>query len=40
LDGISLDELKSLFDAPVYDLDTDGLIDLLGSIATKRQAAV
>ena len=29
LDGMSFDELKSLFAVPVYDLDTDGLIDLL-----------
>jgi putative radical SAM enzyme (TIGR03279 family) len=29
LDGMSFDELKKLFDVPVYDLDVDGLIDLL-----------
>ncbi|HEX6125068.1 MAG TPA: DUF512 domain-containing protein, partial [Pyrinomonadaceae bacterium] len=29
IDGMSVDELKSLFDVPIYDLDTDGLIDLL-----------
>jgi len=29
LDGMSFDELKSLFAVPVYDLDADGLIDFL-----------
>ena len=29
LDGMSFDELKSLFDVPVYDLDTDGFIEFL-----------
>ena len=29
LDGMSFDELKSIFDVPVYDLDTDGLMEFL-----------
>ena len=29
LDGMSFDELKSLFAVPIHDLDTDGLIDFL-----------
>jgi Fe-S oxidoreductase, related to NifB/MoaA family len=29
LDGVTLDELKSQFDVPVYDLDINGLIALL-----------
>ena len=29
LDGMSFDELKSLFAVPLYDLDTDGLINFL-----------
>ena len=29
IDGMSYDELKAGLDVPVYDLDTDGLIDLL-----------
>ena len=29
LDGMSFDELKSLFAVPIYDLDTDGLINFL-----------
>jgi putative radical SAM enzyme (TIGR03279 family) len=29
LDGMSFDEVKSIFDVPVYDLDVDGLIDFL-----------
>jgi putative radical SAM enzyme (TIGR03279 family) len=33
LDGMSLEELKSVFDVPLYDLDTDGLINLLSSVA-------
>ncbi len=33
LDGMSYEELKSALDLPVFDLDTDGLIDFLGSIS-------
>lgn len=29
LDGMSFDQLKSDFDVPIYDLDTNGLIALL-----------
>ena len=29
IDGMSFDELKSLFDVPVYDLDVDGLMNFL-----------
>jgi NifB/MoaA-like Fe-S oxidoreductase len=29
LDGMTYDELKKQFPVPVYDLDTDGLIDFL-----------
>ena len=29
IDGMSFDELKSIFPVPVYDLDTDGLITFL-----------
>ena len=32
LDGMSLDDLKSLFEVPVYDLDTDGLIAFLAGL--------
>ena len=35
LDGMSFDELKSMFDVPVYDLDTDGLVEFLNAV---RQA--
>ena len=31
LDGMSFDELRSVFMVPVYDLDTDGLIEFLSS---------
>ena len=31
LDGMSFDELKSLFEVPVYDLDIDGLISFLSA---------
>jgi hypothetical protein len=30
---MSLEELRSIFDVPLYDLDTDGLINLLSSVA-------
>ncbi len=29
LDGMSFDELKSKFPVPIYDLDTNGLIEFL-----------
>ena len=32
LDGMSFDELKTVFDVPVYDLDTDGLIAFLSEL--------
>jgi putative radical SAM enzyme (TIGR03279 family) len=31
IDGMSVDELRSIFDVPVYDLDTDGLIQFLST---------
>ena len=31
LDGMSFDQLKSIFDVPIYDLDTDGLIEFLSN---------
>jgi hypothetical protein len=31
IDGMSVDELRSMFDVPVYDLDTDGLIEFLAA---------
>jgi NifB/MoaA-like Fe-S oxidoreductase len=31
IDGMSVDELRSMFDVPIYDLDTDGLIELLAA---------
>jgi putative radical SAM enzyme (TIGR03279 family) len=34
LDGMTVDELRSMFDVPVYDLDTDGLIKFLASVTT------
>jgi hypothetical protein len=27
IDGMSVDELRSMFDVPIYDLDTDGFIE-------------
>jgi putative radical SAM enzyme (TIGR03279 family) len=33
LDGMSFDELKNVFDVPVYDLDVDGLMDFLHGLA-------
>jgi putative radical SAM enzyme (TIGR03279 family) len=33
LDGMTLDELHSMFDVPVYDLDTDGLMEFLANSA-------
>jgi putative radical SAM enzyme (TIGR03279 family) len=33
LDGMSFDELKSIFDVPVYDLDVDGLITFLSDVS-------
>ena len=39
LDGMSLDELKSRFEVPVYDLDTDGLVEFLSrSVLTERSS--
>jgi hypothetical protein len=29
MDGMSFEQLKSEFDVPIYDLDTDGLLALL-----------
>lgn len=37
LDGLTYDELKAQFDVPVYDLDTDGLIEFLSN---KKRAGV
>ncbi|MEJ7622754.1 MAG: DUF512 domain-containing protein [Pyrinomonadaceae bacterium] len=34
LDGMTLEELKSQFRVPIYDVDTDGLIGLLGARAS------
>lgn len=31
IDGMSVDELRSMFDIPIYDLDTDGLIEFLAT---------
>ncbi|MEO7539981.1 MAG: DUF512 domain-containing protein [Pyrinomonadaceae bacterium] len=31
IDGMSYDDLRSAFDVPVYDLDTDGLLSMLSS---------
>jgi NifB/MoaA-like Fe-S oxidoreductase len=31
IDGMSVDELRSMFDVPIYDLDTDGLIEFLST---------
>ncbi|PYT00479.1 MAG: DUF512 domain-containing protein [Acidobacteria bacterium] len=36
LDGMSFDELKSMFDVEVYDLDTDGLIEFLNTVRRAR----
>jgi NifB/MoaA-like Fe-S oxidoreductase len=33
LDGMSVDELRSLFDVPLYDLDIDALMEFLGSVS-------
>lgn len=33
LDGMSFDDLKKVFDVPVYDLDVDGLMDFLRGLA-------
>ncbi|MBK9215396.1 MAG: DUF512 domain-containing protein [Chloracidobacterium sp.] len=35
IDGMTYEDLKAAFDVPVYDLDTDGLIEFLGA---KRRA--
>ena len=32
LDGMSADAMRSMFDVPVYDLDTDGLMAFLGTL--------
>ncbi len=32
LDGMSVDELRSMFDVPVYDLDIDGLMEFLSAV--------
>ncbi|MEP7147917.1 MAG: DUF512 domain-containing protein [Acidobacteriota bacterium] len=33
LDGMSVEELKAIFDVPVYDLDTDGLMKFLAEVS-------
>jgi putative radical SAM enzyme (TIGR03279 family) len=40
LDGMSFEELRSLFDVPVYDLDTDGLISFLATNAAWASSKV
>ena len=35
LDGMMLDDLRALFDIPLYDLDTDELMEFLSTCSTR-----
>ena len=37
LDGMTYDDLRSQFPVPIYDLDMDGLIEMLSDIRTRRK---
>ncbi|MEO8573115.1 MAG: DUF512 domain-containing protein [Pyrinomonadaceae bacterium] len=39
LDGMSFEDLKALFDVPVYDLDTDGLMAFLSNVLVETREA-